>query len=98
MFFWYQLETSEEVQKISTDDERKSFIEKLDEVNISFLDNYACYSKSYHLKFLLKREEFLQVQEWLYMDGEDASATEFQERLDMLKAIGDPMFFRCVLF
>ena len=28
------------------------------------------------------------------MDGEDASATEFQERLDMLKAIGDPIFFR----
>ncbi|PON77626.1 Heat shock protein 70 family [Trema orientale] len=60
-----KLETSEEVEKISTGDERKSFIEKLDE-----------------------------VQEWLYMDGEDASATEFQERLDMLKAIGDPVFFR----
>ncbi|KAF4399831.1 heat shock 70 kDa protein 17 [Cannabis sativa] len=60
-----KLETSEEVQKISTDDERKSFIEKLDE-----------------------------VQEWLYMDGENASAKEFQEHLDMLKAIGDPMFFR----
>lgn len=28
------------------------------------------------------------------MDGEDASATEFQERLDMLKGIGDPIFFR----
>ncbi|KAL2248502.1 UNVERIFIED_CONTAM: Heat shock protein 17 [Sesamum indicum] len=34
------------------------------------------------------------VEDWLYTDGEDASATEFQERLDMLKAIGDPIFFR----
>ncbi|XP_050231681.1 heat shock 70 kDa protein 17 [Mercurialis annua] len=60
-----KLETSEEFEKISTADERKSFIEKLDE-----------------------------VQEWLYTDGEDASATEFQDRLDLLKAIGDPLFFR----
>ncbi|KAG8364527.1 hypothetical protein BUALT_Bualt18G0006400 [Buddleja alternifolia] len=56
---------SEEFEKISTDQERQSFIEKLNE-----------------------------VQEWLYTDGEDASATEFQERLDTLKAIGDPIFFR----
>lgn len=28
------------------------------------------------------------------MDGEDASASEFQEHLNMLKAIGDPIFFR----
>ncbi|KAL5581625.1 hypothetical protein UlMin_014067 [Ulmus minor] len=60
-----KLETSEEFEKISTSGERKSFIEKLDE-----------------------------VQEWLYTDGEDASAKEFEERLDKLKAIGDPMFFR----
>lgn len=51
--------------KISTSQERQSFIEKLDE-----------------------------VQEWLYTDGEDASATQFQEHLDKLKAIGDPIFFR----
>lgn len=38
----------------------------------------------------------LQVQEWLYTDGEDASASEFKERLDMLKSIGDPIFFRWV--
>jgi hypoxia up-regulated 1 len=56
---------SEELEKISSSQERQSFIEKLDE-----------------------------VQEWLYTDGEDASATEFQERLDSLKAIGDPIFFR----
>jgi len=31
------------------------------------------------------------------MDGEDAAAGEFEERLNMLKAIGDPIFFRCVL-
>ncbi|KAJ6749506.1 hypothetical protein OIU85_000172 [Salix viminalis] len=60
-----KLETTEELEKISTDDERKSFIEKLDE-----------------------------VQEWLYTDGEDATAKEFQERLDSLKASGDPIFFR----
>jgi hypothetical protein len=36
----------------------------------------------------------LQVQDWLYMDGEDAQANEFKERLDQLKAIGDPILFR----
>ncbi|KAL3502412.1 hypothetical protein ACH5RR_036861 [Cinchona calisaya] len=41
--------------------------------------------------FSKKLEE---VQEWLYTDGEDALASEFQERLDMLKAIGEPIFFR----
>ncbi|KAL6135040.1 hypothetical protein ACLB2K_067268 [Fragaria x ananassa] len=60
-----KLETSEEFVKISTSEERQTFIGKLDE-----------------------------VQEWLYMDGEDATASEFQERLDMLKAKGDPIFFR----
>ncbi|XP_057958606.1 heat shock 70 kDa protein 17 [Malania oleifera] len=60
-----KLESSEELEKISTNEERQSFNEKLDE-----------------------------VQEWLYTDGEDANATEFQERLDLLKAIGDPIFFR----
>ncbi|PIA37772.1 hypothetical protein AQUCO_03000358v1 [Aquilegia coerulea] len=60
-----KLESSSEIGKVSTEQERQSFIEKLDE-----------------------------VQEWLYMDGEDASATEFQERLDLLKATGDPIFFR----
>jgi len=38
------------------------------------------------------------VQDWLYTDGEDANATEFQERLDQLKAVGDPIFFRFVIF
>uniref|UniRef100_A0A2P2KWH9 Uncharacterized protein MANES_09G073400 n=1 Tax=Rhizophora mucronata TaxID=61149 RepID=A0A2P2KWH9_RHIMU len=61
-----KLESSEEFEKISTGDERKSFIEKLDE-----------------------------VQEWLYTDGEDATANEFQQHLDSLRAIGDPLFFRC---
>ncbi|KAF8413502.1 hypothetical protein HHK36_001492 [Tetracentron sinense] len=60
-----KLESSKEIEKISTGLERQSFIEKLDE-----------------------------VQDWLYTDGEDASAAEFQERLDLLKAIGDPIFFR----
>ncbi|KAM7271972.1 hypothetical protein ACFE04_031186 [Oxalis oulophora] len=60
-----KLETSEELEKVSSSEERRSFIEKLDE-----------------------------VQEWLYMDGEDATGNEFQERLDSLKAIGDPIFFR----
>lgn len=39
-------------------------------------------------------EKLEEVQEWLYTDGEDANATEFQERLDSLKAIGDPITFR----
>ena len=51
MSFWYQLETSEEVEKISTGDERKSFIEKLDEVNLSSWTIKACYLESYHLNF-----------------------------------------------
>ncbi|GJN22011.1 hypothetical protein PR202_gb09538 [Eleusine coracana subsp. coracana] len=45
-----------------------------------------------------ERESFMEklseVQDWLYMDGEDAQANEFQERLDQLKAIGDPILFR----
>ncbi|CAA2985426.1 heat shock 70 kDa 17 [Olea europaea subsp. europaea] len=35
-----------------------------------------------------------EVQEWLYTDGEDASANEFLERLNTLKAIGDTIFYR----
>lgn len=31
------------------------------------------------------------------MDGEDGTATEFEERLNLLKAIGDPIFFRLAL-
>ncbi|XP_022765663.1 heat shock 70 kDa protein 17-like [Durio zibethinus] len=60
-----KLETSEDYEKISSNDERHSVIKKLDE-----------------------------VQEWLYTDGEDAPATEFQERLNLLKATADPIFFR----
>ncbi|KDO64342.1 hypothetical protein CISIN_1g002363mg [Citrus sinensis] len=60
-----KFETSEDYEKVSTSEERQSFVEKLDE-----------------------------AQEWLYTDGEDATAKEFQERLDVLKAIGDPVFFR----
>ncbi|XP_057506664.1 heat shock 70 kDa protein 17-like isoform X2 [Actinidia eriantha] len=60
-----KLESSEQLEKISSSQERQAFIEKLDE-----------------------------VQEWLYTDGEDASATEFQKHLDSLKAIGDPIFLR----
>lgn len=40
----------------------------------------------------------MQVEDWLYTDGEDASASEFQERLDTLKSIGDPIFFRSISF
>ncbi|KAL5731407.1 hypothetical protein ACHQM5_004138 [Ranunculus cassubicifolius] len=60
-----KIDISSEIEKVSTEQERQSFIEKLDE-----------------------------VQEWLYTDGEDALASKFQERLDSLKAIGDPIFFR----
>lgn len=60
-----KLDYLEELQTVSSSEQRKSFIEKLDE-----------------------------VQDWLYMDGEDASADQFEERLDQLKEIGDPIFFR----
>ncbi|TYJ15851.1 hypothetical protein E1A91_A10G210900v1 [Gossypium mustelinum] len=60
-----KFETSEDFERISSNDERQSGIKKLDE-----------------------------VQEWLYTDGEDATATEFQERLNLLKAATDPIFFR----
>lgn len=60
-----KLESLEELNKISSSQERQSFIQKLDE-----------------------------AEEWLYSDGEDASADDFQERLDLLKAVGDPIFFR----
>ncbi|KAH1055324.1 hypothetical protein J1N35_033389 [Gossypium stocksii] len=60
-----KLETSEDFEKVSSNDERHSVIKKLDE-----------------------------VQEWLYTDGEDASALEFQDRLNSLKATADPIFFR----
>nr|GEV81823.1 heat shock 70 kDa protein 17 [Tanacetum cinerariifolium] len=60
-----KLDYLDELQTVSSSEQRQSFIEKLDE-----------------------------VQDWLYTDGEDASASQFQERLDQLKAIGDPIFFR----
>lgn len=60
-----KLDSSEELEKVSTSKDRQSFVEKLEE-----------------------------VQEWLYTDGEDATASEFQEHLNLLKAIGDPIFFR----
>ncbi|XP_078149329.1 heat shock protein 70 (Hsp 70) family protein [Carex rostrata] len=60
-----KLEENEDIHKVSTEEERKSLLEKLSE-----------------------------VQEWLYMDGEDAQAKEFEERLDLLTSIGDPIFSR----
>lgn len=60
-----KIEDNLEIKKVSTEQERQSFVEKLSE-----------------------------VQEWLYTDGEDAPASEFKERLESLKAIGDPIFFR----
>ncbi|KAG6477936.1 hypothetical protein ZIOFF_061368 [Zingiber officinale] len=60
-----KIEDNVEVEKVSSEEERRSFTDKLSE-----------------------------VQEWLYTDGEDASANEFKERLELLKAIGDPIFFR----
>lgn len=60
-----KLDSSEDIDKVSTQEQRDSFKGKLDE-----------------------------AQDWLYMDGEDASAAEFQEHLDSLKTIGDEIFFR----
>lgn len=55
-----------------------------------FTGSYTFFTQFFNVNLL----HFSQVQEWLYMDGEDATASEFQERLDMLKAKGDPIFFR----
>lgn len=60
-----KLDSSEDIEKVSSQEQRNSFKDKLDE-----------------------------AQEWLYMDGEDASAAEFQEHLDSLKTIGGEIFFR----
>ncbi|XP_078428746.1 heat shock protein 70 (Hsp 70) family protein [Wolffia australiana] len=60
-----KLEESSGLEKVSTESERISFKEKLEE-----------------------------VQEWLYMDGEDAAASEFEDRLNSLKTFGEPIFFR----
>ncbi|KAF3778193.1 Heat shock protein 17, partial [Nymphaea thermarum] len=60
-----KLEASGDIEKVSTEQELLSFLEKLNE-----------------------------VQEWLYTDGENAPAGEFKNHLDLLKSIGDPIFFR----
>ncbi|XP_031500104.1 heat shock 70 kDa protein 17 [Nymphaea colorata] len=60
-----KLEASGDIEKVSTEQERLSFLEKLNE-----------------------------VQEWLYTDGENAPAGEFKNHLDLLKSVGDPIFFR----
>lgn len=57
-------------------------------------DNEEIKKISSHDELQLFREKLSEVQDWLYTDGEDASANEFKERLDSLKAIGDPIFFR----
>lgn len=44
----------------------------------------------------LRSYSILQAQEWLYMDGEDASADEFEKHLDSLKTTGEEIFFRSV--
>ncbi|XP_076903172.1 heat shock 70 kDa protein 17-like [Bidens hawaiensis] len=61
--------------------EKLDYLEELQKVSTS----------EQHQLFIEKLDE---VQDWLYTDGEDASATQFQEHLDLLKAIGDPIFFR----
>ncbi|KAJ7523587.1 hypothetical protein O6H91_18G055500 [Diphasiastrum complanatum] len=40
------------------------------------------------------RHEFSEAEDWLYTDGEEASAEAFKERLEALQAIGDPIFSR----
>eukprot|EP00249_Psilotum_nudum_P022820 c28651_g1_i2 orf=645-3266(-) len=40
------------------------------------------------------RQQLSDVEDWLYTDGEDAPTVEFKKRLETLKAIGDPIFFR----
>lgn len=94
-FYLYQLQSSEELEQVSTDEERQSFNEKLDEV--SEQTHNACSHLALTWIFWLEQLVLPQVQEWLYTDGEDATATEFQEHLDMLKDVGGPMFFRYVI-
>lgn len=103
-----QLENLEELKKISSNQERQSFIEKLDEVSsvsLSVSTASLLFLFVQPLGFIIFpglvswicNLALFQIQEWLYTDGEDASATQFQEKLDLLKAIGDPIFFRSVL-
>lgn len=40
------------------------------------------------------RQELTAAEDWLYTDGEEATAAEFRERLEALKNIGEPIFFR----
>ncbi|CAN4110084.1 unnamed protein product [Withania somnifera] len=55
-------------------------------------EDFVKVSTSQERQFFIEKLD--EVQEWLYTDGEDASAAQFQEHLDKLKAIGDPIFFR----
>lgn len=90
-----QIEDNVEVEKVSSEEERHSFAEKLSEVSLfNSFNECACiiYALCFSHALIL-----LQVQEWLYTDGEDASANEFKEHLELLKAIGDPIFFRLVI-
>ncbi|KAK8914402.1 Heat shock 70 kDa protein 17 [Platanthera zijinensis] len=57
-------------------------------------DNEEIKKISSHDEQQLFEVKLSEVQDWLYTDGEDASANEFKERLDSLKAFGDPIFFR----
>lgn len=43
---------------------------------------------------MLKVCYLMKVEDWLYTDGEHASAQEFIDRLSGLKKTGDDIFFR----
>ncbi|KAL2613653.1 hypothetical protein R1flu_025345 [Riccia fluitans] len=40
------------------------------------------------------RAELNEAEDWLYTDGEDATAAEFKKKLDSIKKSGDAIFFR----
>lgn len=39
----------------------------------------------------------MQAEDWLYMDGEDAGASEFQNRLETLKSTWKALFIRLTI-
>ena len=49
------------------------------------------------LNLLLAFLDVVQAEDWLYMDGEDAGASEFQTRLEALKSTWKALFSRLTI-
>jgi len=62
---FYQIETLEEFEKVSTSEERQSFIEKLDQVNpFPWVTEKKCYLQEYWLKLFALSGARLVVYRW----------------------------------